>query len=67
MGGQCPESPPKRIVSEQTFDLRTDVSDLSRMVDYITLFLNKNKDSADFRLLCRGETVDVHLFILGAT
>ena len=56
-------SPPK------IFDLRTDVSDLTRMADsdHVTTFLNENRDSADFRLFCRGETFDVHLFILGAT
>ena len=54
-------------MSVQRFDLRTDISDLTRMVDHITTFLNENRESADFRLFCRGETVRVHLFILGAT
>ena len=67
MGGQYLHQ--KRAVSVQIFDLRTDVSDLTRMADsdYVTTFLNENRDSADFRLFCRGETFDVHLFILGAT
>lgn len=60
-------SQPKKVVPVQIFYLQSDVSDLSRMVDHITTFLNENKDSADFRIFCQGETVDVHLFILGAT
>ena len=54
-------------MSVKRVDLKTDVSDLSRMVDQVTTFLNDNRESSDFRLFCRGETVDVHLFILGAT
>ena len=60
-------SQPNRVVHVQRFDLKTDVSDLTRMVDHITTFLNENRDSADFSLFCQGETFHVHLFILGAT
>ena len=54
------------IVSVKRSDIKKDISDLNRMVDQITVFLKENRDSADFRIFCRGENVDVHIFILGA-